>query len=379
MCKIKIILMLIVLSSFYSCQKNSSSKVIGKINSNPIYLSATRSWEETGTTCLIDAGKTYCWSMYGYPTGFNTFSTTSVPTLIPGLPETAIQVANYSNRVCVLFQDGSVRCLSATEDPSIPVFTSGVTKIAVNSSVTCAIVNSALKCWGRNDDGRLGTGDTTDSLVPVDVTGMNSGVTDVSVGLRTVCAIKSGAAFCWGDNSGGQLGNGTIIASLTPVAVSGLSTGVTAISASYGGWGSPGDSVFAIKDGALFRWGMNDYGQLGDGTTVSKSSPVSVPELASKVTAVDTGGTGTCAIMEGNVWCFGLSNQGQLGFSDDSASHGPRKILGLTGTILQLAVGSVRGCASTSTRVYCWGNNNDNVINPNNTLDQPTPVAVYSK
>jgi hypothetical protein len=247
----------------------------------------------------------------------------------------------------------------------------------VNYSVSCAIINSALKCWGLNTDGLLGDGTGFDSNTPVDVVGMDSGVTDVSVGLRTVCAIKSGGAYCWGHNSGGQLGNGSTTPSIVPVQVSGLTTGVTAISAGYGSWGLQGDSVFAIKDGALYRWGKNDYGQLGNGFTADKLTPELVPELSTNVTSVDTDGIAACAIKDGEVWCFGLSAF-LRGIPFDGLSYSPSKVEGVNGTPVQISMGISRACFSLTDEVYCWGFNGDGSLDPS-TNDIPSPVLIYSR
>ncbi|PKO22177.1 MAG: hypothetical protein CVU38_10760, partial [Chloroflexi bacterium HGW-Chloroflexi-1] len=96
---------------------------------------------------------------------------------------------------------------------------------------------------------------------------------------------------CWGRNIAGNLGDGTTVDRLTPVDVVGLTNGVQAISA-----GSE-HTCALMESGSVKCWGRNDYGQLGDGTTTSRPMPVDVVGLTSGVQALDAGDDHTCAII----------------------------------------------------------------------------------
>ncbi len=98
---------------------------------------------------------------------------------------------------------------------------------AGGNNFMCARVNGAALCWGDNTDGQLGDTSTTGSLVEVSVSTLHSGVQAIasSAQARHVCAVVNGGAQCWGDNSDGDLGNNSTTESNVPVSVTGL-TGV---------------------------------------------------------------------------------------------------------------------------------------------------------
>ena len=159
-----------------------------------------------------------------------------------------------------------------------------VATIAAGASQSCAIAEGRLYCWGLNAAGEVGDGTTTARTVPVAVNTSGSSalpstsvVTSVAMGIftggtneYTTCAIASGKAYCWGRNNQGQLGNGTTTDSALPVAVSsgGVLSGKNATSVMPG---SP--YTCAIANGRAYCWGDNTYGQLGNGTTVDTNVP----------------------------------------------------------------------------------------------------------
>jgi uncharacterized delta-60 repeat protein len=133
--------------------------------------------------------------------------------------------------------------------------------------------------WGNNNLGRLGINSTTNTPNPTHVnSSLLNGKTIISVaggGRHTLALTSEGKVYSWGANGSGQLGNGTTSTTATsvPVAVTGLSTKiVTAIAAGYD------HSLALCSDGALYAWGLNSGGQLGNGTvnTGNQSTPVLV-------------------------------------------------------------------------------------------------------
>ena len=128
-----------------------------------------------------------------------------------------------------------------------------------------------MKCWGNNGSGQLGDGTPTNRDTPVDVTGLRSGVESISAGGGYTCAVATGVgATCWGGNRFGQLGDGTTKERHRPVDVTRLTTGVAAVAG--GGY----HTCAVTTGGGAKCWGLNVFGQLGDGTTKVRHTPVNV-------------------------------------------------------------------------------------------------------
>ncbi len=255
-----------------------------------------------------------------------------------------------------------ISTVAATRFTAAPVsgLDSGVTAIGNGSSAThfCAIVAGAAKCWGGNSYGQLGNGSSVSSATPQAVTGLSTGVTALALGEDHTCAIVNGAEQCWGTNQSGQLGNGSGNSSATPVSVSGLTSGVTATA-------SGASHSCAVVNGGALCWGNNLYGQLGNGTTNQSPTPQAVTGLGagSGVTAIAAGALNTCAIVNGAVQCWGLNNTGQLGDGTLNNSPVPVAVVGLSTGVTSIALATFDGCATVgsgaSSTVKCWGDNSD--------------------
>jgi alpha-tubulin suppressor-like RCC1 family protein len=166
-----------------------------------------------------------------------------------------------------------------TGESNVPVdvsgLTSGINSVSAEGAHTCALTTSGdVKCWGSNSHGELGDGTTTNRLIPTDVVGLPEIIQMVSAGLQHTCALMTaGKAKCWGDNFFGQLGNGTTTNSLVPVDVSGITNNGSTIEA------GSAHTCAVISTGGVKCWGINSDGELGDGTTAQRLAPVNVLAL----------------------------------------------------------------------------------------------------
>jgi alpha-tubulin suppressor-like RCC1 family protein len=261
----------------------------------------------------------------------------------------------------------------ATPGP-VSGLTSGVTDFSAGTVHGLAVVNGAAYAWGNNSFGLLGDGTTTERLTPVPVVGLTSGVTHVagsSSGSEHSLAIQNGAVFAWGENSGGKLGDGSAVAySTTPVPVTGLTSGATAIA-------SGRHHSLAIVGGAAYAWGGNASGQLGDGTNTNRSTPVPVVGLSSGVTDIAAGDFHNLAVVDGRVYAWGLNSSGSLGFPGFGRNTpvlvDPTKVH----DIVAVAAGEHSSFAlSRDGSMWVWGNNNSGQLGfaPNILINPPQQV-----
>ncbi|MDK2899024.1 MAG: hypothetical protein PWQ10_211 [Patescibacteria group bacterium] len=369
-----------------------------------------------GHTCAIASNnQAYCWGIGNAgQLGINSLANSYVPVAVnDGVMNsisTSTITAGTAYNTCAIASNNQAYCWghnnygqlgnNSTIDSSIPVVvdTSGVLSgltvksISVGYGHACAIAsNNQAYCWGRNTYGQLGNNSTTNSSVPIAVTtsGVLSGLTikSISAGSNYTCAIASNdQAYCWGYNAQGQLGNNSTTNSSVPVAVTttGVLSGLTIKSISTGGTHT---CAIASNDQA-YCWGSNNYGQLGNDTTIDSSIPVVVTTTGVlnglTIKSISAGSSYTCAIASNDqAYCWGYNTQGQLGNNSTTNSSVPVAVT-TTGvlnglTIKSISVDSSYTCAiASNNQTYCWGYNGFGQLGDSSTTNSSVPVPVIT-
>jgi len=214
---------------------------------------------------------------------------------------------------------GSLTKTTLTAGTNIAITNSGGSiSIAYDPPI---VYNNIIYSWGRAQNGVLGDNTTTQKASPVSVVGGFTNWCQVASGQYHSLGVKQdGTAWAWGAGSGGRLGDNTTVDKSSPVSVLGGFTDWCQVA------GGDRHSLGVKQDGTAWAWGSSSDGELGDNTTVSKSSPVSV-----------VGGFCWCQIAAGNKTSFGIRSNGVL---------------------------------------YAWGYNNSGRLGDNTTGNKSSPVSV---
>ncbi len=279
---------------------------------------------------------------------------------------------------CGLTPAGAVKCWGinlegqlgngSNTDTSQPVqvtgLESGVISLAAGESHVCAITaEGGVKCWGKNQFGQLGNGSNADQNTPVDVVGLSSGVAEISAGYVHTCALMTGGTVkCWGKGLEGELGNGDVQDSNIPVDVSNL------------------DEVIDIETGNAISCALTSAGGVkcwGAIFTHSSTVPEDIAGLASGITGLAVGSSHACALSaQGGVKCLGQNIAGEVGDGTTTPRPTPVDVVGLTSGVSSISAGHLSTCAITVSGVQCWGYNVFGQLGDGSKINRTTPVSV---
>lgn len=253
----------------------------------------------------------------------------------------AISDVGLGNWHSCAISDGDVYCWGRNQDgqlgmgdfgaganstPRGPLDFGGATVSDVEGGAfhSCALAGGDVRCWGRGNDGVLGTGDTSMRTRPgprVAIFG-DDAVAKLAVGgLHNCVLLQTGSVRCWGANQAGQLGygdtapRGTTTASVGDVDLGGDIAEQLVTGGSH--------TCVLLRGGAVRCWGRNDEGQLGlNDTTPRGNKPIDLPlqenvPLPDEALEITAGNSHTCArLRNGGVYCWGWNFGGQLGYGD---------------------------------------------------------------
>lgn len=269
-----------------------------------------------------------------------------------------------------LLLTASARC-SAELEPSIR-------QISYGHRHFCAVTTAAeLMCWGENDLGQIGNGKFSRSLPDARVTDptliIPQGVTAVSAGSGHTCAIVNGALYCWGANTSGEIGNGKTDADAYKI---GTTLPAMIIPANVKAVSAGGMHTCAIVGEDLQCWGGNYSGQIGtDSLKGNTSKPVTI--IKGGVSAVSAGSAHTCAVVRGDLWCWGSNTDGQIGNgSMGNNAFAPVKVI--SGRVSAVTAARYNTCAIVDGALQCWGKNVNNAFVPDATANVLTPRTIIS-
>lgn len=305
--------------------------------------------------------------------GLSVYFATTAPKICHVIDSSIITIAS-GRCTFVAIQAGNDTYASVLVNNSFETTVIPKTILGLGAEFSCALLKKgSVKCWGSNEKGQLGIGDTLNKNIPQDISSLNSGVTSISAGLAHACALSNkGIAKCWGSNTYGQLGLGNSESQSTPQDIKGLNSGLAAITT---GWNH---TCILLNTGAIKCWGDNSLGQLGVGYGFSKSSPQGVLDLNEMAIAIAAGGNHTCASLNsGIVKCWGENLYGQLGTDiSDNKTILPQEVVGLK-SVKSLTAGAFHTCALLyNDSVKCWGNNDHGQLGIGNYDAQVTPQEV---
>ncbi|MDA8594000.1 hypothetical protein N9L85_01360 [Euryarchaeota archaeon] len=319
---------------------------------------------------------------------------------VPGHQEGSIfsdtTISSGGSHTCALLDNGLVSCWGygyfgqlgnvSISNKNMPTWTrslgTGRTAVAISSGElhTCAILdNGSVSCWGQGWQGRLGNGGTSNKYIPTPTMSLGTGRTAVAIsagGDHTCAILDNGSVSCWGVNNYGQLGDGTTTYRYIPTPTSSLGTNRTAVALTSG----DSHTCALLDNGSVSCWGQKYW---GFGIRGSENTPTLTASLGTGRTAVaiSAGGFHTCAILDnGSVSCWGEANYGQLGqVSVVGLTPTLTSSLGVGRSAVAISAGESHTCALLDNgSVSCWGRGSSGRLGNGGLTQKSTPTLTSS-
>jgi hypothetical protein len=253
-------------------------------------------------TCAMKTDRSvWCWgSSYG-----------NKPVAIAGITN-ARSLSAFGDRICIVKTDGTVWCWPVGGTPTLVNTISNVQSVATGVGFTCAVTaDQDAWCWGAGENGKLGNGSTQNQTNPTKVVGLptaGTGVVKIDAGWDHTCAIaRDGKPYCWGLNDHGQLGTGdtTLHASAVPMQGVGRTRRIS-LGYRY--------TCMALQTGAAACVGYGEVGKLGTNNNNDAYLPVTPIGLTSNVIDVAIGGAQSIAMKsDASLAVWGRGDSGELG------------------------------------------------------------------
>jgi alpha-tubulin suppressor-like RCC1 family protein/phosphodiesterase/alkaline phosphatase D-like protein len=370
----------------------------------------------TGNDLVLQWANTrlFAWGNNGYGGQLGNNSTTdslvAVPVIASGVlaGKTVVATASGAYHNLALCADGTMAAWGNNDYGQLGINSSGskavptavmqagvlagkrVSVIAASNTRSVALCDDGtIAAWGQGYYGQLGNGGTSQQTAPVlvDRTGVLTGKTATAIaagGSHNLALCSDGTLVAWGRNNAGQLGDGSTLDGTVPGLVNrtGVLAGKTVTAIAAGG----SHSFALCSDGTLAAWGNNDYGQLGDNTSTSRSLPVAVFRtgvLSGKtITGMACGEAFSLVVCtDGTLVAWGNNNSGQLGIGTTNSSLLP-VLVNRTGvlagkTVVAVAAGSSHSLARCSDgNLATWGYNSNGQLGNGTNTTSTVPVLV---
>jgi alpha-tubulin suppressor-like RCC1 family protein len=230
--------------------------------------------------------------------------------------------------------------------------------------------------WRTATDGRLGDGTTISKSSPVTVVGGITNWSQVSAGFdHSLGVTADGIAYAWGRGVGGRLGDGTAVSKNSPVTVVGGITNWSSISCN--GSNTTGHSI-GIAGGIAYSWGINFAGCLGDGTSIARSSPVTVVGGITNWSQVSAGGYHILGVTaDGIAYAWGAGGNGTLGVGANVNRSSPVTVVGGITNWSQVSAGGIHSLGVTADGIaYAWGGGTHGRLGDGTSNSRNSPVTV---